>query len=310
LSALPIEALAEGKESLARRLVGPGASIGIGALSVEVRFETPHGAWEFAELYEYYPVQSEPGLADSHIVLKPQRTVSDWLRPRIQVYLEDQAPFAPVPRHHAVPLLESAINWSVFTQNLQDLVIHAGSLARGGKALILPGPPGSGKSTLCAELVARGWRLLSDEFAIVRPLDARLQALPRPISLKNDAIDLIARRHQSATFSRRYEGTAKGTVAYMRAPEEAVRRADQPVTPCLVIFPRYREGAPPTLERIDRARTFMDLICQSPNYFTLMATGFETMARVVESCDHYVLTYGSLDDATALVNQLADKRGS
>jgi HprK-related kinase A len=291
--------------SLARRLVGRGASIGIGALSINVRFETPHGACEFADLYEHYPLKSELEPADSHIVLKAQRTISDWLRPRIRVYLEDQAPFEPVPRHHAVPLLESAINWSVFTQQLQDLLIHAGGLERGGKALILPGPPGSGKSTLCAELVTRGWRLLSDEFAIIRLLDAQVQAHPRPISLKNDAIDLIARRNRTASFSRRYQGTAKGTVAYMRAPDEAVRSAHHSAMPCLVVFPRYRGGSPPTLERLERARAFMDLIGQSPNYFTLMAAGFETMARFVESCDHYVLTYGSLDDATDLVTRLA-----
>jgi HprK-related kinase A len=294
--------------SLARRLVERGASIGIGALSIGVRFETPHGAGEFAELYERYPLQSELEPADSHIVLKSERTVSDWLRPRIQVFLEDQAPFQPAPRHHAVPLLESVINWVVFTQRLQDLVIHAGTLERGGQALILPGPPGSGKSTLCADLVARGWRLLSDEFAIVRAPDARLQAHPRPISLKNDAIDLIERRNRTAVFSRRYQGTAKGTVAYMRAPDEAVRRAHELAQPSLVVFPRYREGSPPRLERLDKARAFMDLIGQSPNYFMLLAKGFETMASLVEACEHYVLTYGSLDDATNLVTRLAHEK--
>lgn len=298
----------EASNSLAQRLVERGASIGIGALSIDVRFDTPHGAWEFAELYEHYPLQSELEPADSHIVLKPHRTLSDWLRPRIQVYLEDQAPFQPAPKHHAVPLLESVINWVVFTQRLQDLVIHAGTLERGGKALVLPGPPGSGKSTLCADLVVRGWRLLSDEFAIVRAPDARLQAHPRPISLKNNAIDLIERRNRSAIFSRRYEGTAKGTVAYMRAPDEAVRRADESAQPCLVVFPRYREGSPPTLERLEKARAFMDLISQSPNYFMLLAKGFETMASFVEACDHYVLTYGSLDDATDQVTRLAHEK--
>lgn len=298
----------EERESLAQRLVGRGASIGIGALSIDVRFETPHGAWEFAELYEHYPLQNELEPADSHIVLKRQRTASDWLRPRIRVHLDDQAPFESAPRHHAVPLLESAINWVVFTQRLQDLVIHAGTLERGGKALILPGPPGSGKSTLCADLVARGWRLLSDEFAMLRAPDARLQAHPRPISLKNNAIGLIEGRNRSASFSRRYEGTAKGTVAYMRAPDDAVRRAHESALPSLVVFPRYREGAPPRLERLENARAFMDLIGQSPNYFMLMAAGFETMASFVEACDHYVLTYGSLDDATDLVTRLADAK--
>ena len=295
-------------DSLVRRLVTRGVSMGIGALSIDVRFETLHGASEFAELYEHYPSHSEAELADNHIVLKRRRTLTDWLHPKVQVYLEDQAPFVPAPRHHAVPLVESAINWSVFTQRLQDLVIHAAALERVGKALILPGPPGSGKSTLCADLAARGWRLLSDEFAIVRPRDGKLQALPRPISLKNEAIDLIAGRNRTARFSRRYEGTAKGTVAYMRAPEDAVRRALQPAVPSLIVFPRYRDGSPPTLERLEKARAFMDLIGQSPNYFTLMAAGFETMARIVESCDHYGLTFGSLDDAISVVTRLAGEK--
>ena len=293
---------------LAERLVGSGAAIGIGAFSIDVRVEVPEGAREFAGLYATYPLRSDRQPADSHIVLRTHRTLAGWLRPKVQVYLEGHAPFVPGPRDHAVPLLESAINWVVFTHKLQDLIIHAATLERGGKGLILPGPPGSGKSTLCAELVAQGWRLMSDEFAIVRAPDARLQPHPRPISLKNDAIDLIARRHRGARLGRHYEGTAKGTVAYMRAPEEAIRRAHDLAMPCLVVFPRYRNSAEPMLERLEKARAFMDRIGQSPNYLLLMAAGFETMARVVESCDHYRLTYGSLDDATDMVTRLARAR--
>jgi hypothetical protein len=126
--------------------------------------------------------------------------------------------------------------------------------------------------------------------------------------LKNAAIDLIARRHPAAQLGRRHHGTAKGTVAYLRAPDEAVRRAHELARPCLVVFPRYREGAPPVLERLERARAFMDLIGQSPNYLMLMAAGFETMARLVEACDHYLLTYGSLDDATDMLTRLAREK--
>jgi HprK-related kinase A len=305
---MPDDAVADRGEWLLPERLGRGATIGIGTFSIDLRIEIPEGAREFAELYENYPLQSGRHPADSHIVLKAHRTLAGWLRPKVQVYLEGHAPFVPGPRGHAVPLLESAINWVVFTQKLQDLIIHAATLERGGKAVILPGAPGSGKSTLCADLVFRGWRLLSDEFAIIRGPDAQLHPHPRPVSLKNAAIDLIARRHPAAQLGRRHHGTAKGTVAYLRAPDEAVRRAHELARPCLVVFPRYREGAPPVLERLERARAFMDLIGQSPNYLMLMAAGFETMARLVEACDHYLLTYGSLDDATDMLTRLAREK--
>jgi hypothetical protein len=32
------------------------------------------------------------------------------------------------------------------------------------------------------------------------------------------------------------------------------------------------------------------------------------MARLVEACDHYLLTYGSLDDATDMLTRLAREK--
>ena len=70
--------------------------------------------------------------------------------------------------------------------------MHAAVFERDSSAVVLPGPSGVGKSTLCAALVARGWRLLSDEVAMIRPQDGLLQPYPRPISLKNESIEMIA----------------------------------------------------------------------------------------------------------------------
>jgi hypothetical protein len=60
-----------------------------------------------------------------------------------------------------------------------DLVwFHAGAAALRGRAVLFPGPPGGGKSTLVASLCARGWTYLADE---VVPLDpASHLAFPFP----------------------------------------------------------------------------------------------------------------------------------
>lgn len=64
-----------------------------------------------------------------------------------------------------------------------------------GSALpaIVPAPLDSAKRTLCAALVGKGWRLLSDELALVRLDTGELVPLPRPISLKNASINIIRR---------------------------------------------------------------------------------------------------------------------
>ena len=43
-------------------------------------------------------------------------------------------------------------------------------------AVIVPGQSGQGKSTLCAALVARGWRHISDEFALMDPASLAITA--------------------------------------------------------------------------------------------------------------------------------------
>src|SRR3546814_15972535 len=82
-------------------------------------------------------------------------------------------------------MLEWGLNWCIGAHGHQFLIIHAAVIERNGLAAILPGAPGSGKSTLTACLVHNGWRLLSDEMALVSLQDGGLTALARPISLKN-----------------------------------------------------------------------------------------------------------------------------
>jgi hypothetical protein len=48
----------------------------------------------------------------------------------------------------------------------------------------------------------------------------------------------------------------------------------------------------------------MRLVEHSSNYVTLLETGFDSLAMLVETCDHYALSYGDLDDAVAAIEGL------
>jgi HprK-related kinase A len=282
-----------------------GMTVRIGCFSILIQVPARESELidQIVELYGGYPQGSLDEVPDFQIALRSRTTL--FLRRRLQADLSGHVRYPAAPLGLGLPMLESGLNWLVWTSLARFLLLHAAVLEHRGSAIILPGPSGVGKSTLCAALAARGWRLLSDEVAMVRPQDGRLQPYPRPISLKNESIGMIARRVPAARFSRRFDDTAKGTVAFMRAPPEAIARAGIPAAPRLVVFPRYAGGAPLELAPLEKAETFMRLIGHSSNYLTLLETGFETLATLVESCEHYALSYGALDDAVSAIEDLA-----
>jgi HprK-related kinase A len=130
---------------------------------------------------------------------------------------------------------------------------------RSGCALVLPGPPGSGKSTLCAALISRGWRLLSDELTLLDPVTANVVPLPRPVSLKNASIAAIRQFYPAAELGPPVHDTAKGSVAHLKAPTDSVRRASELARPRWIVLPRYETGASAHLAQLSKARTFMYL---------------------------------------------------
>jgi serine kinase of HPr protein (carbohydrate metabolism regulator) len=58
--------------------------------------------------------------------------------------------------------------------------LHASTVAQGGRAVLITGPSGSGKSDLALRLLDRGFTLVSDDRTIVRKQDERLIASAPP----------------------------------------------------------------------------------------------------------------------------------
>lgn len=64
--------------------------------------------------------------------------------------------------------------------NADTLVIQAGAVAIGGRALLIEGPPGSGKSSLALALIDRGAQLIGDDGVTVERRGERVLASPPP----------------------------------------------------------------------------------------------------------------------------------
>ncbi len=256
-------------------------------------------------LYAWHEIETDD-FADFHVQVALPKSFRRWVRPNAYFFIDGTSPFNPLPAGQAFPLLEWGMNWCVTAHFVKYLALHAAVVERYGRAMILPAPPGSGKSTLCAGLINRGWRLLSDELALIDPETVTLTPNPRPVSLKNDSIDIIKSFASEAVFSPVVHETVKGRVAHMRPHADAVRRSNEMARPGWVVLPSYVAGQEPRLEPMPKAEALLRLAENSFNYATHGQRGFEVLADVVDQCDCYRFSYGNLDEAAELFARLAD----
>lgn len=258
-------------------------------------------------MYSHYPLASPDEYVDFDLQIAAGARLRRWLKPQARFVLEGETVFEPLPANHAYALLEWAMNACVSGTAHQYLTVHAAVIERHGLAAVLPAPPGSGKSTLCATLVHAGWRLLSDELTLLSMRGApSVTPLVRPISLKNRSIEVMAEWVPGGVFSAVTHDTAKGRVAHLMAPRAHVARMHEPALPRWVVFPRWEAGAEASLTPRKRSSALLDLARNSFNYAVLGEPGFRRLATMVDQCGCFDFRYSRLEDAVRLFNGLAD----
>jgi HprK-related kinase A len=273
----------------------------IGPVAFRIGSAWPQPLDALAHLYQGYP---EPdGICDFTVRLEPEKPWRRWIRPSVAIqgdYILPDA--APMALGHGLLAAEMGMNLQMALGQKRYLLLHAASVEKDGKALILTGESGAGKSTLAAMLGERGWRLMGDEFALLDLEDGHLRAFPRAISLKNGAIKVMQREAAPERFGPLLEGTPKGEIRHLRPNGAALEAMTEPARPALILFPRFGEAA--DARPVGQAEVFMRLTQASTNYVALGAAGFKALTDLIAACPAAAVDYPDAETAIATVEAL------
>ncbi|MSR14277.1 MAG: HprK-related kinase A [Gammaproteobacteria bacterium] len=258
--------------------------------------------------YPNYPLVANDTFADAYVGLRRSFSLDrDWYR-TAAVFGDDGRLFTKFPLDAMVANIEWMTNWFVAMRVHHFLMFHAAVVADDFQnAVIFPGEPGAGKSTLCAYLIHHGWRLLSDEFTLIRDRSLEIHPFPRAIPLKNESIGVIREILPKAVLGPEIFGTRKGTISHLCPEDTHIRRMDETARPKLVVFPSFKSHAPLSIESVAPKECFAGLTRHSFNYVIRGLDGFEPTSALTNAVKWYRLIYSDLPSAAAAIKKLMEE---
>ncbi|HRO59572.1 MAG TPA: HprK-related kinase A [Burkholderiaceae bacterium] len=282
-----------------------GLGLRIGPFDVHIKARATALAEPLYRLYGHYPLLDDARVFSCHLRLEELRAALPKSVRRVRFTVDGRQPHDDMPAEQALAVLEWGFNLVIALRFHRFLMLHSAVLERNGGALLMPAGPGHGKTTLCAALAHRGWRLLSDEFGLLRPGKTAFVPIPRPMPLKNASIEVMRNFAPQAELGPSIEGTIKGTVAHVRPPRDSVDAAAIEAPARWVVFPRWQADARLSFEEVPRAEAFMSLARNAFNYEVVGQAAFETVRDIVDRSRCYRLVYSDLDEAVELFDRLA-----
>ncbi|MDO6498010.1 HprK-related kinase A [Photobacterium sanguinicancri] len=233
-----------------------------------------------------------------------------WFRQQATFTFNHHQPFKPLPLNQANAMLEWGMNWVISSYAHQYLIIHAATLEKDGNGIIISAPSGSGKSTLCAYLAAKGWRLLSDELALINPETLQLHGLGRPMNLKNQSVDLMRNYYPKSAFSPIIQDTHKGKISLVKARSTYTEQLPLVADPKLLVFVNYDPSESCYAERVTQSHALTEIIQNSFNFGLLNQQGFQTAKALVNKTKALFIEYHNFQDCESVIKEHLNERSS
>ena len=243
---------------------------------------------------------------------KPARLICEVTHKRCEITLEqgirgeslERQVFYPENSDHLMRNLE----WSISNKLARSLtnyhLFHAGSIARNGRGVLIPGTSGAGKSSTVAALALSGFDYCSDEVAVLGR-DGRLRPFPKTISLKAGGWRHVAADFPAASQQQLVCWLPRESLYYLRppqVPDEEFALSGYPVH--FILLPTFSKSRKTWLQPAPKSLALATLIEQSLDLAIRRSEGFDLIVDLVQHAECYVLNINSLADVPEVVDEL------
>lgn len=177
-------------------------------------------------------------------------------------------------------------------------VIHASAITDGKSTVIFTASPGSGKSTIAALLVQKGFSLVSDDLVPIERESKMVYPFPAAISVKEGSQDLLSLYYPTLKIQSEPEITRTNKlVRYIPIESEAI-----PAPAKAVIFIKYDPTIDFAMEKLPFTESLKLLLDETWTY-----PSFENAKEFIywhDSVNCYRITYSDNDKAVSVITKL------
>jgi hypothetical protein len=264
--------------------------------SIDVRYTDALGERIVDLLFQHIP--GDPAVP-AHTTFRLIPGVDD---DELTLYRENKLLYMGTHAGDAANALLSQACYHLANVSHGGMVLHAGAVAGHGKGILLPACSGSGKTTLTAWLLTQGFSFLTDELVFIAEGSRDCQGFGRPLNVKHGSVDVVRSLCAVAPEGDQRWETSQGELIAPDHLSSAAVQHDHTVD--LILFPQFKHGAEPSLERLSKARAALSLVECLINARNLTTHGMSEAARLARAVPAYKLVYSEFAQIDGLVEDL------
>ena len=205
-----------------------------------------------------------------------------------------------IPKLKLATYLQEKMMTCTYQAQRYLIALHAASVEKNGKVIIMPAVAESGKTTLTATLLRHGFKLFSDESTSLDP-DGYVHPLPFCMNIKEGSWNVLSETYphlNERDIHSRFDGQS---IRFL--PPENMQKGRQKASH--IIFPKYTPGAKISLTPISAREALLKINEASYQVQNHMdANKFELILKHLISLPKYTLVYSDLDEAVATISGL------